>query len=73
MQAIKGSLVLKNKDLHKYQQMNDEMRDMQIAQLPKKKHHKKAKDGITDDYLKAVQYSIEQQETEEHDQHQSVV
>jgi len=71
MQAIKGSLVLKNKDLHKYQQMNNEMRDneINISQLPKRKHHKKEKDGITDDYLKAVQYSIESQESEERDQH----
>jgi hypothetical protein len=51
--------------------MNNEMRDneINISQLPKRKHHKKEKDGITDDYLKAVQYSIESQESEERDQH----
>lgn len=49
------------------------MREEQIAQLPKKKHHKKEKDGISDEYLKAVQYSIESQAAEEQDQHQSVV
>ena len=70
MDEIKSSMIVDKDELRKEELKNDMMRSQHIAQIHS---DTKKTNGITDDYLKAVEASIDKQQTEEEMVHQNAV